>query len=562
MYIEPNTVIKLLRNVPLDENQTDTLWFSDLSSQLSYFNGKVAKTFTQQYFQRKGRGYCRVQANIGEVYNVNYMMFQNTSFSNKWFFAFVNDIEYINNNTVEISFTIDPIQTWLHQFEMGETFIERETVSDDTIGLHIEPENVATGEYVANGSYDDLVDFKDKSIVVVYLDPKATPMGRLASGVYSGADLYAFFPSSLGDYDDPEIDALNAFLSNATQVPDSIINIYMCPRAITGNTVDENHKLDYVGEFVDGRVYTAVDSNTTLDGYLPENKKLLTYPFNFACVDNGNGQSLIDRYEFFKDGRPQYTVTANVTYPVEVVCMPTNYKGIPMHNDDKPLELQENRSERISIKGFPVCGWNFDAYKNWVVQNSIPILFKTAGSGINTVLGGFASGGTRSTVTKGILNGRLRTTGKEVTEYQPADNTGLTGTSNMVSIISDYFADDYSASIQADITRGSFETGSNDFSRGRMEFKYSRMSLNKQNAERIDKYFKAFGYRVCTTKEVNLHQRSRFTYIKTVGANVHGNLPSDDAKMIADCFDSGIRFWSDHAGINNYSEPNDPIGGE
>ena len=32
--------------------------------------------------------------------------------------------------------------------------------------------------------------------------------------------------------------------------------------------------------------FGSVDNTTTIDGYLPDNKKLLTYPYNFYNVDN------------------------------------------------------------------------------------------------------------------------------------------------------------------------------------------------------------------------------------------------------------------------------------
>jgi hypothetical protein len=55
---------------------------------------------------------------------------------------------------------------------------------------------------------------------------------------------------------------------------------------------------------------------------------------------------------------------------------------------------------------------------------------------------------------------------------------------------------------------------------------------------------------------VNIHARSRWTYVKTVGANVDGNVPADDAKYIADCFDRGIRFWADTTNPCDYSSAN------
>ena len=41
MVIEPNTTIRVLHDVPLDNTYNDTIYFSSLSAQLSFFNSKT-----------------------------------------------------------------------------------------------------------------------------------------------------------------------------------------------------------------------------------------------------------------------------------------------------------------------------------------------------------------------------------------------------------------------------------------------------------------------------------------------------------------------------------------
>lgn len=550
MYVEPNTTIKLLRNIPLDENQTDTLWFENLSGQLNYFNSRAVKTLTQNSYQRKSRNYCRLLCAIGDVFNVNYMMFQNSSFNNKWFFAFVTDIEYINNETVEIRYIIDPIQTWLFDYEIDETFVERETTESDFIGDHIEPENVNTGEYVMNGEYNDLTSLHDMSIVVAYVDPDADAIrGQLIDGVFSGADLYVYGTSA------EEITELGNFLNSNIAHPDAIVNMYMCPTKVVGTT-SQDRRITYGSSgYVERQQLAGVTNDTTVDGYLPKNKKLLTYPYNFVHVDAPNGQGLDDRYEFFNSGIPSYSFTANNSYPVELVCMPYNYKGSPAFDPSGIGSAVENRTERLTIKGFPICSWNFDAFKNWVSINGLPLALKTIASGVNTATGLYSRDNFRHVQRMRTDPDRRYT--KTQNQYIQRSEVAEAGGSLADSAAS-ILSEGYQASIQADITRGSFESGSNDMCLGRMTFKHCRMSVNKNYAERIDRFFTMFGYHVATVKKVETNLRSRFTYVKTVGASVHGNLPSDDAKYISDCFDSGIRFWKDVENINQYSEENIP----
>ena len=56
--------------------------------------------------------------------------------------------------------------------------------------------------------------------------------------------------------------------------------------------------------------------------------------------------------------------------------------------------------------------------------------------------------------------------------------------------------------------------------------------------------------------ESHRKRRSRFTYIKTVDANITGELPQDARVAIAARYDSGVRFWADHLHMYDYSLDN------
>lgn len=534
MLIQPSTAIKFMSNIPLDESYTDTLWFPDLNSQLAWFNSKVSISLTAQSFQRATKGTCRVQVPISQMYSVNYMMFQNELFSNKWFFAFVTSVEYVNNATTEIRYVIDEMQTWLFDYRTEQCFVERETVADDGIGVHIEPESVALGEYVLNGEYLNVVG-TDKSIVVMIVDKKSD-LGTMYGGVYGAALLRVWGTT------ESEIADLDGFIKTQAEDIDVIHGIYMCPAWLTGRRTG-GAVLPYgfsgVGQ---SATLSGVDNSTPLDGYVPRNNKLLTYPYNFLSVDSPSGSTLALRYEFFRNGTPTLNVTGNVTYPVELTCMPTFYKGTP---DYGQLGVAvEYRKERLSIKGFPMCSYAVDAYAAWIAQNSVPTAIGMIGQAANGIVGGLAG--------QARQDFSAYNSGKQPIKDQRDIAYVQGASSNIISGVTGFLAQQYLLSISADITRGSFDTGSNDFANERMTFMQGRMSIKREIAERIDKYFQCYGYAVGTVKQIETHLRQRFTYVKTMGANVHGNMPSDSADTIAQCFDSGIRFWADHERVNVY----------
>lgn len=551
MYIAPNSTIRLLSGVPIDKNQSDTLWFASVGAQTSYFMSKTVRTVTDATYQRLQRGYSRVEVPADQIYGCNYMMFQNTSFGNKWFYAFINNVEYINNEVSEIRFTIDPVQTWFFDYTLNQCFVERCTPTEDEIGDNILPEPVGLGEHVLNGTYEIIGSYRsgvqdpvnqgdfssNMGIVVQYINPETNDSsgsgfseGSMICGVYSAAELFVFGTSP------SEITALKAFIESNKQHLDAIQGIYMLPLI----AVDLDSEDDITTLYPDRKVLkqfsatldclmTGISKSTTLSGYKPRNAKCYTYPFTFYHVDAPSTQSLICRYEFFVQHRPRFIITLNATYPVEIALFPTSYKNGP--NNTSPVGEHEYRPEKLSIQGFPQCSWSMDAYTAWLAQNSVPLSIGAISNvGMAVANGAGSSGGWLSALAGGLGAG--------------------------VGTIADVEKQMYTASISADISRGSYNNGSNDVASERLKFKGGCMTQPYNYIKAIDEFFDAFGYAKREWMNVNIHARSRWTYVKTVGANVDGNVPADDAKYIADCFDRGIRFWADTARPCDYSSAN------
>ena len=96
MYINPQTNIRILSNVPLDTTYDHTIYFDSASAQYNYFISLQKYNLTNYTYQRVKRGVARVGIKADNLYDCNYMMFQNTAYGNKWFYAFITSVEYIN----------------------------------------------------------------------------------------------------------------------------------------------------------------------------------------------------------------------------------------------------------------------------------------------------------------------------------------------------------------------------------------------------------------------------------------------------------------------------------
>ena len=142
--IIPQSEVRLLKT-PLEKDSEHTLSWSSLQDQTSYMLSKVVNTYTDFTYIRETQALV-VPANYDSIYTCNYLMYKNNGFNNKYFYAFITKMEYVSENSTRIYFEIDSLQTWYFQINYNQTFIEREHVSNDTVGLHTVPENVEMGD--------------------------------------------------------------------------------------------------------------------------------------------------------------------------------------------------------------------------------------------------------------------------------------------------------------------------------------------------------------------------------------------------------------------------------
>ena len=164
-YIEPNSLVKIYTTntngepVPFDPNMENTVLFVSKEQQYGYLETFRPINLTKNSYTRVGRGVIKVGFEnditsetykdkiIAAVYNSNYMAFKNTSFEDKWFYCFIDSVEYLNNNTVTIVFHVDVIQTYMFDWVFNQCLIEREHTVTDNYGEHTLPEGLETGPY-------------------------------------------------------------------------------------------------------------------------------------------------------------------------------------------------------------------------------------------------------------------------------------------------------------------------------------------------------------------------------------------------------------------------------
>lgn len=534
--IEPNSRIDFLRGIPFDPGYENTMYFDDLNQQVSYFDTKIAITLEKASYQRVDKGYLKVgwvvdtygQSVINQMYNVNYMRFKNTNFENKWFYAFVDKVEYINNNTVEVRYHLDVMQTWHFDYSFNQCMIERQHTTTDNIGQNTIPENFEIGDYVFGTPSE--VDYLPYAIVVSSGDINGdytpgvvydgyTTQGKVFSGVH-----YNLF--SLNDAQ--QVTQLNAFLEAAytdRERQNSIIAVFMGPGAFMSTP---KPTLSY-------HIYLNKSANDYLIGnHVVRNKKLLTYPYNFIYVTNYQGNHAEYHYEYFTNPEDcKLKVWGSIGTNPGLILFPENYKT----NGD-------NFDESIELSGFPMCAWVNDAYKAWVAQNA-----GTINAGVAGVIGAWANTAV-SAYQMANYGSHLSSPGSGIGKETAEQNLGksligsLAATAALVGKMRDHY-------VQPPQSHGS-TNGDVQYQVGKLTFMMCNKHIREEYANIIDDFFDMYGYAVHRTGIPNRNARPCYTFVKTSNASMDGNVPVNDLRLIEEIFNKGIRFWRTNATFGVY----------
>ena len=171
--IIPNSEVRLIKNVPFSNNYKNVIQFNDKTSQESYFKG-LPNIVADDFKYVRNNGTIKVPYYRDEILEYNYLMFKNKAYGDKYFYAFITNISYINPNTSVISFELDVFQTWFMDVEFKPSYVEREHCqrwnSDGTPVINTIPEGLDYGsEYVYKGHtrlYDQTNNNKIKWLVI------------------------------------------------------------------------------------------------------------------------------------------------------------------------------------------------------------------------------------------------------------------------------------------------------------------------------------------------------------------------------------------------------------
>ena len=513
-----NTSITLFRGVPLDEKYNVVFSLKNID-----FYSFLLQEFTYKDYSN----YSIVKDNTFRVYTetttsgntcdylktFNYISFKNhNSFTgNKRFFAFIDNVRYINDNCVEISYTIDVWHTFISDITLKDSYINRCHSTTDNFGDNVIPEPLNFNcDYVYSGSIKDNIINKLMYVLVTNETPGTATEH---DGIYSPCNYSIYHTDATG------IQALNDMISNYNITPDKIVNLYVAPSFLLGwettggvtpvmdSFANGSDPTTAIGVFNRNKTRTVTygSAQTVLTALNLKNQKTFTAPFCFFNVNNGGaGQSMDLRYEYFDNGTPELYIEATYVAPVKVICKPHSYKGYSSNIVPH---------ESISLDNYPTCAYQNDAYMNWLVNAGVPM------------------------VASGVLSS--------------AGGSGAVG-----GTVSSFVGGTYKAMNSAPIMGGNTNSGNVNVAHQEQTFYVACKHLPENVLKSVDAFFTRYGYQQNTIYTPNLESRQRYTYIQSDNIEFIGPVSTNARNKIKDIFKSGVTIWKTSA-YNHFGDYSD-----
>jgi hypothetical protein len=565
MAVTPTTNIKILK-CPIELDNKNQLTFASVQEQFNYFNNLPYLEITDSYYQRKD-SYIEYPAHIDTLIDYNYCMYQNENYTNKWFYAFITNMEYINDGTTRIYITTDVFQTWQFDITWKQSFVTREmiSVSDDVPGRNLVPEGLETGEYKIIAKRDLDAMLRPIYIVAYTRNPKDdgftqdTPDGQgvIANGIVNG--MYFCICS---------VETIQGLLHtiNSSGHGDAIMTVFTVPAfslvGFNGWTLDNlQHSILwwFVDDFnADPLVVQLTGTPSSLDGYTPRNQKLRTFPYTYIGFNPPNGSQKVFRFEDFETGTVGFAFQSEINQNPTIAITPQNYRGIS----------GDSTQDVVFLSGYPTIGWITDYYNTWLAQQSGIIDINMQQEQYNYI---YNRSLTESQNQVNAITGLLGAFSSGMNkDYVGAASQGASagysyGTAQIRQEMADqnheyYIQGQMAIKEQQKLLPNQGKlTGSNATLLGYNLLSkniFCTYSIKSQFARRIDKYFDMYGYATNELKIPNTNNRPNWNYVKTEGANIIGTFNQEDLQTLKLIFDNGVTLWHNPSTFLDYSQNN------
>lgn len=591
MQKEPLSKLWLL-NVPLQLDYTHTILFKNKTQQQQYFlkNEHIVKSFDDSNltYVRENNSIV-VEGNRDELLNVNYIVYINPNFANKYYYCFVNSIDYISVNSSRLNISTDVFQTYIFDVELKTGLVDRYIPSkeDDLVGAFTYPENLELGEpQISSIDTNTSYSFMQPVFVLAvngYWNGSSwiaqTPKGCTINGLPQAISyIFSGRAQNIRDW----IEALN----NAG-LGDRIVSFFSVP-AIAFNNLNGKHWALWVSDnnvmisdespniwtqpdYIKLQRPTKFHDNMTGDDFVPKNKKLFTYPFSYLVNSPQGGQPKIYRYEDFVFAEStteiSFRINSEITPNAKLQFIPQDYK----------IESNSNFNESNISSDYPTLAYVTDVFNAWLMKNQNILdmqqnqrdniynldsqynqqqaILGQLSLGLNAVSSGVTSAiaGNYGGAVSGLANYGIQAESQhldyEHTRQKNALNYSYESQMQLAQISKE------------SLTPGGITDGSNSlaiYNAYNTQQVFCHYSIKTEYAKRIDEFFNRFGYRINQFMNINdcINTRSNWNFIKTTNIIITGNITQDNMEILKSIFNNGVTLWHSPDTFLDFSQDN------
>ena len=431
-WTEPQTTLWLYKGVPLNPTYEHTVYFStggvnpwqvqknwfdnnflaysystdsgstrNLLSYVRPSSATIRIEIPKATTSSKGRFVNTNNLTFEDFRECNYLIFNNYdsnrniygSLGGKYYYAFITYSEYINDSVIELTFVIDPIQTYHFDYEINECYIDRQHVQSDNIGDNLVAESIDIGTdfpliiagnlnecqvpnnlcilinrvngreqtnvteelevdgienvFTLTNNFDriSLVTDRDGDPITAYTYDSSTRTITFDSAPLSGT-VTITGSVNLGTTVDSRLQD-GIYTPVLAQIFENVVDESVTPGVGQTSTVEVDA---FLNEFNEGDIiciyqYPAFmgtpDSETDswldlslptrLDGFRPQNNKLYTYPYCFIQATNHAGSVATYKWEYFN----------SLTWSDTVEGVTTTHNGVKFRVDGSIVGLPQ-----------------------------------------------------------------------------------------------------------------------------------------------------------------------------------------------------------------------------
>lgn len=221
--------------------------------------------------------------------------------------------------------------------------------------------------------------------------------------------------------------------------------------------------------------------------------------------------------------------------------IPLNYRG-----------LSENTQDAVALNGYPNISYKNDVYNTWLAQNSEIINLNMQQNQFNYEVDSYQDMTNKSIdlTTQSLtfnVAGAMKTGANMGYDQARRDTNHEYFIKNqMAQIEKQQMLPDTANLSSSNATMLGYGYLDNNI--------FSRYTIKKQFAKRIDDFFDMYGYLTNEVKLPNINNRPNWNYIKTIGANIIGNIPETALLSLKSFFDNGITLWHNPNTFLDYSK--------